>query len=125
MSRTDKTAPFNVKLRRGDLATDEYHDHRNGVCDLKADPQRVEFSPGACYRVLHYTGIGVCSCPMCHAVEPPTTETQRRRRERHAGKRSLAHWRDEYENDPVSHDECPLLHWPCPPDTEHCCAAAH
>lgn len=89
MSRTDKTAPFNVKLRRGDLATDEYHDHRNGVCDLKADPDRVEFTRGGCYREFHYTGIQVCSCPMCHANDYERTETQRRRRERRTSKQGL------------------------------------
>lgn len=89
MSRTDKTAPYSVKLQRGDLATHEYHDHRNGVCELAADPRRVEFTPGGCYLVLHYTGTQVCSCRMCHAHEPPLTETQRRRRDRHRAKQQM------------------------------------
>ncbi len=41
-------------------------------------------------------------------------------------RRALLRWRDEYETRPVNvvQDECPLLHWPCPPDTETCCVAA-
>lgn len=89
MSRTDRTAPYAVKLRRGDLATQEYHDHRNGECELTADPQRVEFTVGGCYLMLHYSGRQVCCCTMCHAHEPPLTEAQRRRRDRHRAKRQL------------------------------------
>ncbi|MFC9432705.1 hypothetical protein [Nocardia sp. NPDC057030] len=89
MSRTDKTAPFRVKLRRGDLSTREHHDHRNGVCELATDARRVEFAPGACYLEFHFTGTQVCCCPMCHAYEPPLTETQRRRRDR---RRAKQHW---------------------------------
>lgn len=89
MSKTDKTAPFLVKLRRGDLDTVEFHDHRNGVCDLKGHPDRVEFAARGCYRGFHYTGTAVCCCPMCHGVEPPRTETQRRRRDRRTAKQAL------------------------------------
>lgn len=125
MSKTDKTAPFHVKLRRGDLTTVEYHDHRNGVCDLEKDPDRVRFAVGACYRDFHYTGVQTCCCRMCHAVEPPLTETQRRRRDRHTGKRDFLHWRDEYEMDAVNEtgaDECPYDHRPCSLDSTLCCA---
>lgn len=89
MSRTDKTAPLRVKLRRGDLATVEYHDHRDGTCDLKADPARVKFFATGCCRTFRYTGTSVCCCKMCHAVEPPRTEIQRRRRERRTAKHAL------------------------------------
>lgn len=89
MSRTDKTAPYQVKLRRGDLETYEYHDHRNGVCDLASDPDRFEYAKGGCYKSFHYTGTGVCCCTQCRAVEWPRTETQRRRRDRRTAKQEL------------------------------------
>ena len=89
MSKTDKTAPLWVKLRRHDLATEEYHDHRDGVCDLKADPDRTKFFASGCCHTFRYTGTAVCCCPMCHAMEPPRTETQRRRRERRIAKQAL------------------------------------
>ena len=37
MSKTDKTDPFWVKSMRGDLASEEVHDHRDGVCDMPSD----------------------------------------------------------------------------------------
>lgn len=45
--------------------------------------------------------------------------------DRAAEKRAVAKWRSEYETAPdnVCQDECPLLHWSCPPNTSHCCTA--
>ncbi|AHH20826.1 hypothetical protein NONO_c60500 [Nocardia nova SH22a] len=89
MSKTDKTAPFLVKLRCGDLDTVEYHDHRDGTCDLAADPDRFGFAVRGCYKAFHYTGTVVCSCPMCHGLDPRRTAPQRRRRERRTAKQAL------------------------------------
>ncbi|MGH3543347.1 MAG: hypothetical protein ACRDT5_14845 [Mycobacterium sp.] len=69
MSRTDKTAPFWVKLQRGDIASIEVHDHRRGACDI--DDHDGGYRPRRCHREFLYTGTNVCCCPMCHGREYP------------------------------------------------------
>jgi hypothetical protein len=67
MSKTDKTAPFWVKMMRGDIASAEVHDHADGICDM---PDRTARPGGTsvrgCRRVFVYTGTNVCCCAMCH-----------------------------------------------------------
>lgn len=93
MSRTDKTKPFTVKLRDGDLHWIERHIHDEGRCTLPATDAHdaFEYAPGRCWREFEYTGTQVCCCPMCHG------DTRReRRRQRRDGKAYARRWRDEY-----------------------------
>ena len=83
MSRTDKTAPFWVRLRHGTLEVVEQHNHSQGPCDLP--PQighgRWKLEPQMQLRVpihRHYD----CCCRICHAHDYPRTERSRRRHER-------------------------------------------
>lgn len=98
MSRTDKTNPFWVKLDRGDLASDEWHDHSHGTCDL---PERWldQFTGKTrCRREFRFTGIRTCCCPLCHAWDYPLPEPRRRRRERRTAKHKMRDWASEYED---------------------------
>lgn len=96
MSRTDKTAPFWVKLMRGDLASEEVHDHCEGPCDLPAHDvvdSWVRPHKTTCHRTFTYTGVHVCCCKFCHgdfwSVAPG-------RRQRLDGKRACREWESEY-----------------------------
>ena len=93
MSKTDKTDPFWVKLMRGDLASEEVHDHRDGVCDMPSDADAYHWAAWQrprCYRSFVYTGVHVCCCAMCHGnggwdVRPG-------KRQRLDGKRACRDW---------------------------------
>lgn len=83
MSKTDKTRPFQVKIREH---PHEVHDHRNGVCDLRSPDVRSHgvMRPGKC----HITAQGWraefgCNC-LWHQSDPG-----RLRRQRRAGKREV------------------------------------
>jgi hypothetical protein len=69
LSRTDAHSPFWVRLARGELAVRQEHAHPHLVCDLPETPADAVRPYGAtkCHWALHYTGINVCSCWMCHA----------------------------------------------------------
>lgn len=97
MSRTDKTAPFWVRLRHGTLALVEMHNHAGGPCDLPAQVDRDWWKRDRrCNYEFQYTGIKTCCCSMCHAWEyPDRTERQRRRRERRKQRSQLRRdWRN-------------------------------
>jgi hypothetical protein len=69
LSRTDAHSPFWVRLARGELAVHPEHAHPHPVCDLPETPADAVRPYGVtkCHWALHYTGINVCSCWMCHA----------------------------------------------------------
>jgi hypothetical protein len=96
MSKTDKTAPFWVKLKRHDLKTVAEHDHRDGVCNLPDEPGEVLYGPGHehdCRWEFAYTGIHICCCAMCHGDwwgVPPG------RRQRLEGKKACRDWQRDY-----------------------------
>jgi hypothetical protein len=84
MSRTEKTAPFWVRLRHGTLEAVEHHNHAQGPCDLPPEIGRDFWNRDRrCNYEFRYTGTMTCCCRMCHAPDyPDRTERQRRRRER-------------------------------------------
>ena len=96
MSRTDKTAPFWVKLMRGDLASQEFHNHADGVCDLPPVDHATawDWSASTCHRSFVYTGIHTCCCKLCHSSDEYMTRPQKRRRME--GKRLCRNWEQEY-----------------------------
>jgi hypothetical protein len=69
VSRTDVHTSFAVRIYRGKLGAQEDHDHRNGNCDLPARGTvlRIWLQSNRCSLTLRWTGVAVCSCPMCHA----------------------------------------------------------
>lgn len=87
MSRTNKTAPFSVRLTSDPhRLTKEFHDHRNGVCELgpgaPAPSAFTDINPGDCYRgplasYWYCRGSG-CPCPLCHSVAEPLAARRRR-----------------------------------------------
>jgi len=97
MSKTDKTAPFWVKLMRGDLETEELHDHTDGPCDLPDRTMKDAWTrphKTRCYRVFVYSGVHVCCCRMCHGDYgfdiPPS------RRQRINSRRACRDWQRDY-----------------------------
>ncbi len=80
MSRTDAHVPLRIRIARGDIGYVEVHDHTDGVCDLPDpfDPD-WEWRVSGCRREFRWTGIGVCSCWMCHGGEDKRRERRRRR----------------------------------------------
>ena len=42
----------------------EFHDHRNGICDLEADPE-ADFCQSCCYRTIWSAAPNLCSCNLC------------------------------------------------------------
>ncbi|WP_183093223.1 hypothetical protein [Nocardioides stalactiti] len=106
MSRTDKTQPFRVRLWDGTLSRVAVHDHSDGVCDLPAtmrDDLAQWSTPGAigtsCHWELHWTGVGVCPCSLCHdGAERRAERRADRRRARldaaEAVKLARAGWRE-------------------------------
>ena len=105
MSRTDAHTPFAVRISRGELGAHDEHDHRDGVCDL---PQRRGFTRSSlprtrCRWEWTYTGVAICSCPMCHAGEWHRRESRtRRQRDRIAIADALRAW---IGGEPTSFDE--------------------
>lgn len=96
MSKTDKTKPFWVKLMHGDLASEEVHDHRDGVCDMPPVEEAVRWVPGQrCYRTFVYTGTQTCCCPMCR--ESGWWDIPPRKRQRIESKRMCRNWEREYD----------------------------
>lgn len=95
MSKTHKTKPFWVKMMQGHLATSEFHDHRDGPCDL---PPQVELDEwmrtGRCRHEFRYTGIRTCGPSCCG--DPSDSPS---RRQRSAGKRAVSSWQEEYDSD--------------------------
>jgi hypothetical protein len=75
MSRTDKTAPFWVRLRRGTLEVVEQHNRAQGPCDLPPQIGRGWWKLGRrCNYEFRYTGTMACCCRVCHAHDYPRTE---------------------------------------------------
>lgn len=95
MSKTDKTRPEWVKAldRKGFL--EEYHDHRDGTCDLPEVPQVWRRGTGMPRTACHWwpstefycDRANTCGCPLC------TMQLQRkaeRRRDRRSARRYAA-----------------------------------
>lgn len=87
MARTDKTRPWHVRAAEHPMVSCRpQHDHRDGVCDLPADP-RKNFGRGSC----RWTGSDTflygrdrgCGCPMCTGRDFRRAD---RRRDRHSGR---------------------------------------
>ncbi|QAU07192.1 hypothetical protein HOV03_gp43 [Gordonia phage Asapag] len=96
VAHTDKTKPFDVKLRDGDLHWREDHDHRDGACDLPPlDSPDAFVWRRRCRRQFVYTGTSVCTCAQCSGLWHET-KPQRRRRSRAGAKRRTADWDREY-----------------------------
>ena len=89
MSKTDKTRPWNVKASEHPR---EFHDHRDGVCDIKGLAPtarnigiRGSFGHGRCHFDAQWFRPEMgCGCAW-HG--PDGYGTPRRRRERHAAQR--------------------------------------
>ena len=102
LSRTDKTAPWRVKVFYYPTWVEEMHDHINGVCDLPPRPTRDNvdwFHRGSCGWVYSMefmrSSMARCACKMCgrDAYE----KMPRRRRQRIEGKRyTRGGWLKEY-----------------------------
>lgn len=94
MSKTDKTKPFWVKMKDGDLAWRESHDHREGPCDLPNEIDADYWHNTRCRYEWVFDGTHVCCCPMCHGDWwwdiPPN------KRQRLTGKRLCRDWKREY-----------------------------
>jgi len=91
MSKTDKTKPFWVKLKDGDLRAVEFHNHDDGVCDLP-DEIDADYWRTRCHYSFAYTGIGTCGCWMCRSYDWPLDNRQanrKLRRQRRAQNRHL------------------------------------
>ena len=100
MAHTDKTDPFWVRLGTGYYASDEYHDHTHGPCDLA--PTRWEqfieshdsWGRGRCTYIFVYTGRNVCACDMCHGSWYEWDKKWMVNRKK--PKNDLNRWRDEF-----------------------------
>lgn len=95
MSKTDKTKPFWVQIMNREIAVSEYHDHINGVCEIKGQkPSRdhVDWKRGECHFTWEYDGKNVgCGCKMC------TMQFERKqdnRRTRRAKKKVIREWEE-------------------------------
>lgn len=91
MSRTYKTMPYLVKLRKGYLTTVEDHDHRDGVCDI--DGRYGNAGRGHCTHRFHFDGVYPCCCRLCHG---PPWGWGGRLHPRAEKRKALGGWRDEY-----------------------------
>lgn len=102
MSRTDKTAPWRVKVLYYPAWVEEYHDHTGGECDLPARPAVGNVSNvagGNCgwtfSMEFRCSGMQRCGCRMCN--RDPFYEVPKRKRDRMAGRRYVRRgWRKEY-----------------------------
>lgn len=91
MSKTYKTRPLSVRVAD---ATDngvgckEFHDHRDGICDLPPSPvEQVKMREQTkCHWSYYYNGHGLCGCGMCTERDERRSE---RRKNRHESKQSL------------------------------------
>lgn len=93
MSKTDKTNPLWVKITRGDVASEEIHNHSDGVCDLPADGSLAWSRGQRCRREFVYTGTHTCCCHWCHSED--TWEIPPGKRQRIDGKEICRNWEDE------------------------------
>jgi hypothetical protein len=103
MSKTDKTAPWTVRVYNRPYWLEEYHDHRNGVCDLPERP-----APGVLDSVFSYGGQcgwrashefwcvrqNACGCPWCNDTQERRQRTRRNRRA--VSRYARGGWRNEY-----------------------------
>ena len=84
MSRTDKTKPWQVRVAEHHPTA--HHDHRDGVCDLPADPRTPPvYRRGGCYwsdtvLMLRATCCVGCGCRECSGFY---ARRQERRHSRH------------------------------------------
>lgn len=114
MSRTDKTVPLTVKVFYYPEFLEEYHDHREGPCDLPPRPTSAKQWPEfelhhggkrdddetRCYWCANYATfwshpLTRCSCPMCGY--DAYCSVPLRKAQRIEGRRYCRDgWRDEY-----------------------------
>jgi hypothetical protein len=104
MSKTDKTAPWSVRVFNRPSWLEEHHDHRDGVCDLPPRPEPgddVELFatwPGHCAwiasRDFWCDRANACGCKICHQSDERHHEN---RQQRYRGRRYAGHgWQAEY-----------------------------
>ena len=103
MSRTDKTAPWRVKAFYYPSWVEEYHDHRDGVCNLppQATQENLDWIPGrgkcgwvwSMEMVRH--PLQQCNCKLCRRWGWDLKNTPRGKR-RAARRYCRDGWRDEY-----------------------------
>lgn len=108
MSKTDKTAPFKMKVHNRSYWLVEVHDHRyNHECDLPARPkpgEEINWSQavwGKVRKPCHWSGASEfwsvgenrCGCPMCSEQD---WRKQERRKERRQGKKQTRNWEKEW-----------------------------
>jgi hypothetical protein len=88
LSKTDKTRPWRVRAQEAGLK--EQHNHRNGVCDLPADPSKGWGRFSGCHytesHAFYYGPGGGCGCPMCSGQYE---NRQERRRDRHRAAQAI------------------------------------
>jgi len=109
MSRTDKTAPWDVKIFYYPGWLEEFHDHRDGECDLPPKPRNCKdpghefwrWNRGHCYWVASYTqfwnnSMSNCPCSMCHGYWMWEDDRSPRAQRRIARRYCRDGWRDEY-----------------------------
>lgn len=85
----DRTDPYDVKARRHRR---ESHDHRNGICELIAEPDRVGWKDGECNLECNWYDPEMrCSCAMCSMGMK-----EEGRRKRYDGRRQARDWWREY-----------------------------
>ena len=107
MARTDKTAPWRVKMFYETCWLEEMHHHENGVCDLPPRPRSPkdkgwefhQWNRGYCYWVASYSQfwthpLSRCCCPMCkrYAYSKDPAKADRRAAKRYC----KDGWHDEY-----------------------------
>jgi hypothetical protein len=85
MSKTDKTRPYWVWV--GTELRSEFHDHRDGVCNLPDDPLDSEHDWRKCHYTHRVDGVNhFCGCWMCTGQE---WRRQDRRKSRHEARAAI------------------------------------
>jgi len=87
MSRTEKTNPWNVRLKNAGCLFQESHNHASGPCDLL--PRSHKDAAGMS-RNCYYTAatqawykLKICSCLLCRGGISPKVENRKSRRKEH------------------------------------------
>lgn len=66
MSRTHKTDPLWVRMRKGTIHAYPVHSHENGICDLPPlEEKDNSYRRNGCYWEFDPEGKGICGCSLC------------------------------------------------------------
>ena len=87
MSRTDKTNPWNIRLKNAGCLFQESHDHTRGLCDLL--PRNHKDSADQT-RNCYYTAatqawykLKICGCTLCKGGFSNPEKNRKSRRKEH------------------------------------------